>query len=451
MPSAVELLSALPESDKSTFLATLTDDECEALLSDWRGFLARPEQIAPDGDWDIWIALAGRGFGKTRMGSEWVREQVEEGSQRLALIGETQRDLEKVMIEGDSGLLSVCPEGFIKKYTKKPVEIVFSTGAIAHGYNATAPDQLRGPQFDAAWSDELAKWRYARETWDQLQFGLRLGDHPRQLVTTTPRPIQVIKDILAGLEGRVVVTRGRTTDNRSNLTDAFIAKIEARYANTRLGRQELNGEVLGDLPGALWQQSQIDLYRVTQAPDLGRVLVAVDPAVTSGDEADETGIVVGGEGQEQGEQRKGYVLEDGSMRGTPNEWARRAVALHHKYQADAIVAEVNNGGEMVAQTIKAVDPSVKVIEVRASRGKHVRAEPISALYEQGRIHHVGCFAQLETQLTQFTSAGYEGDTSPDRGDALVWLMSELFPQMVRKAAKPTRKPSRRANSGGWMG
>jgi phage terminase large subunit-like protein len=444
LPSPADLLSELPEPEKNQFLASLSDEECEALLDDWRGFIARPEQIAPEGDWDIWIALAGRGFGKTRMGSEWVREQVEDGCQRIALVGETQRDLEKVMIEGDSGLLSVCPDGFIEKYTKKPVEIIFSTGAKALGYNATEPDQLRGPQFDAAWSDEVAKWRYARETWDQLQFGLRLGDHPRQLATTTPRPIQLIKDILAGKEGKVAVTRGRTSDNRSNLAASFISKIEGRYAGTRLGRQELEGEVLGDLPGALWQQSQIDASRLVEPPELARIVISIDPAVTSGDEADETGITACGQGS--ADKQKGYLLEDGSMRGRPNEWARRAIALYHKWEADAIVAEVNNGGEMVEETIRAVDPNIRVISVRASRGKHVRAEPISALYEQGRIHHVGGYPELETQLTQFTSAGYEGDDSPDRADAAVWGFSELFPKLVRKTVKPRR---RKREGGSW--
>lgn len=425
MPSPAEELAALPEAERDAFVASLSEEEAIALLNDWRGFLARPEQLAPDGDWDIWIILAGRGFGKTRSGAEWVKEEVDKGARRFALIGETQRDLEQVMIEGDSGLLSVCPEGFITRYVKKPVQIEFHNGAVALGYNGTEPNQLRGPQFDRAWSDELAKWRYARETWDQLQFGLRLGDHPRQLVTTTPRPIELVKAILAGHEGRVSITRGRTSDNRANLAGSFIQKIEQRYGGTRLGRQELEGQVLGDMPGALWRQEDIDTYRVEKAPQLDRIVVAVDPAVTNTEESDEHGIVVAGLCGDEA-----YVLEDASQKGTPLSWARRAITLHDKYGADGIVVEVNQGGDMVAHTLRSVRDTIKIIEVRASRGKHVRAEPIAALYEQGRVHHVGSFPELETQMTMTTAAGYEGEDSPDRLDAAVWAMTTLYPDLI---------------------
>jgi len=425
MQAPIKRLASLPDKDKEAFIASLTEAEAEAMLRDWRGFLARPEQLAPDGDWDIWMILAGRGFGKTRSGAEWVREQVEGGAKRIALIAETQRDLEQVMVEGDSGILSVCPPGFVTRYVKRPVQIEFSTGAIALGYNGTEPNQLRGPQFDRAWSDELAKWRYARETWDQLQFGLRLGDHPRQLVTTTPRPIELVKSIIGGSEGKVVVTRGRTSDNRANLAGSFIDKIERRYAGTRLGRQELEGQVLGDMPGALWRQEDIDTYRVTEAPQLDRIIVAVDPAVTNTEESDEHGIVVAGLCGDEA-----YVLEDASQKGTPLTWARRAISLHDKYGADGIAVEVNQGGDMVAHTLRSVRDTIKIIEVRASRGKHVRAEPIAALYEQGRVHHVGSFAELETQMTMTTAAGYEGEDSPDRLDACVWALTVLYPDLI---------------------
>ena len=325
-----------------------------------------------------------------------------------------------------AGILNICPPDERPQYRKKPVQLDFPNGAIALGYNATQPDQLRGPQFDAAWCDELAKWRYARATFDQLQFGLRLGDHPRQIITTTPRPIELLKSILAGHEGKVHVTRGRTLDNASNLAAPFLRKVEQRYKGTRLGRQELNGEVLGDLPGALWRQDQIDLYRVDDAPDLKRILVAVDPAVTNTEESDDHGIVVAGVDDEQG-----YVLEDASMAGSPVEWARRAIAMYDKYAADGIVVEVNQGGDMVAHTLRSVREGIPILEVRASRGKHVRAEPVAALYEQGRIHHVGCFSELEDQMTQTTNAGYEGEDSPDRLDALVWAMTKLFPDIIR--------------------
>ena len=426
MQSPAEELAALPPERQAEFIATLSEAEAEALLNDWRGFLARPDQLAPEGDWDIWMLLAGRGFGKTRSGAEWVKEEVENGAKRIALIAETQRDLEQVMVEGDSGILAVCPEGFITRYVKRPVQIEFSTGAIALGYNGTEPNQLRGPQFDRAWSDELAKWRYARETWDQLQFGLRLGDKPRQLVTTTPRPIELVKAIVAGTEGKVHITRGKTLDNRANLADSFIEKVQARYSGTRLGRQELDGEILGDMPGALWRQDQIDLYRKTEAPELERIIVAVDPAVTNTESSDEHGIVVAGI-----KGREGFILEDASVKGSPLTWARRAIALHDKYAADGIVIEVNQGGDMVAQTLRSVRETLNIIEVRATRGKHVRAEPIAALYEQGRVFHVGSFPELETQMTMTTAAGYEGENSPDRLDAAVWALTELFPDMIQ--------------------
>lgn len=426
MQSLAERLASLPENERAEALSHITDAEAEALLHDWRGFLARPEQVAPDGDWDVWLCLAGRGWGKTRTGAEWVREQVAAGCKRIALVAETQKDLEEVMINGDSGLLAVFPEHERPKVRYKPVRIEFPNGAIALGYNATEPNQLRGPQFDAAWCDELAKWRYARETWDMLQFGLRLGDHPRVLVTTTPRPTEIVKAIVAGKEGKAHVTRGSTMDNRANLAPAFLRKVQDRYAGTRLGRQELDAEILGDLPGALWSQATIDAYRVDRAPEMRRTIVAIDPAVTNTDESDEHGIVVVGASEDQ----TGYVLEDGSMSGSPHEWANAAIRLYHKYQADALVAEVNNGGDMVAHTIRAIAPNINVVEVRATKGKHVRAEPIAALYTQGRIRHVGQFPALENQLTQFTNEGYQGDGSPDHADALVWACSELFPDMV---------------------
>ena len=418
--SVAQRLAALTPSEREAALSLLTNAEAEALLTDWRGFLARPEQVAPEGAWDVWLVLAGRGFGKTESGARWVKEQVAAGCQSIALVAETQKDLEEVMV---ARLLSICPEA---KARFKPVRITWPNGAQALGYNGTEPNQLRGPEFDAAWVDELAKYRYARETWDMLQFGMRRGDHPRTIVTTTPRPIELIKAIVAGKEGRVVVTRGATMDNAANLAPSFIDKIHKRYAGTRLGRQELSAEILGDLPGALWSQENIDAYRVTQAPDLRRVVIAIDPAVTNTDESDKHGIVAAGIADDQA----GYVLEDRSMSGSPIEWAREAIASYYRHKADAIVAEVNNGGDMVAHTIRAIAPNVNVIEVRATKGKHVRAEPVAALYAQGRIRHVGQFPDLEGQMTQFTNEGYQGDGSPDRADALVWALTELFPDMV---------------------
>lgn len=425
MQSVAEQIASLPHGERNKILATLTDAEAEALLHDWEGFLARPDQIAPKEDWDIWLILAGRGWGKTRTGAEWVKARAKLPNQRIALVGETQKDLEQVMVEGVSGILSLYGPNSGIKYKKKPVEIIFPNGSIALGYNATEPDQLRGPQFTAAWCDELAKWRHARKTWDQLQFGLRLGDHPQQIITTTPQPIQIVKDIFGGKEGSVVVTRGKTSDNRSNLSAKFLDKVNGKYANTRLGRQELNGEILGDMPGALWAQSSIDIYRASEIPKLGRIVVSVDPAVTNTENSDEHGIVVAGLLENQA-----YVIEDGSTRGSPLDWARRAISLYDEYGADGIVVEVNQGGDMVAQTLRSVREELNIIEVRASRGKHVRAAPIASLYEQGRVSHFGSFPELESQMTQMTASGYQGNGSPDRLDALVWALTELFPGII---------------------
>jgi len=441
MQSQAERLAQLPLSDQEEVLAALTPEQAERLLWDWRGFNARPEQIEPQGDWQIWLALAGRGWGKTETGAQWVRERVEAGARSIALVAETQKDLEEVMV---ARLVSIYPSGEAPKVRFKPVRVTWPNGAVALGYNGTEPNQLRGPEFDTAWVDELAKYRYARETWDMLQFALRgTAIEPRQIITTTPRPIELIKAIVAGQEGRVHVTRGRTQDNRANLAASFLDRIEKRYAGTRLGRQELDAEILGDLPGALWSMASLDAYRLRDRPQCSRIVVSVDPAVTNTEASDEHGIIVAGiEGQ------RGVVLEDASMGGSPAEWARRAVSLYRSYQADGIVVEVNQGGDMVAHTIRTVDPSANIIEVRASRGKHVRAEPIAALYEQGKIAHVGAFPQLEGQMTQMTTDGFQGDGSPDRVDALVWAFSELFPDMVERVPDVSRFkiPTRR----GWM-
>ena len=424
---------------------------------DWEWW-ARANQLAPPGDWMTWLVLAGRGFGKTRTGAEWVRENVTSArAGRIALIAETQKDLEEVMVFGDSGIMSVFPPHQKPKVTKKPIKIEFHTGAIASGYNATEPDQLRGPQFDLAWGDELAKWRYARETWDQLQFGLRLGAHPRQIVTTTPRPIPILKEILAS--PTTVVTRGVTTDNRANLAPSFIKAITDKYAGTRLGRQELSAEILDDVPDALWTRSSLDRNRRRQneIPALKRVVVAIDPAAKKNEMPEEgaaTGIIVAG----VGEDNRGYVLDDATCRESPNGWARMAVACFDRYSGDCIVGEINNGGDMVASTVRAVRPTVPFREVHASKGKWTRAEPIAALYEQGRISHVGTFASLEDEMVNFGPNGMVGDASPDRVDALVWALTELFPAIV-KAPKKATSIAKIPNLGthvhergtGWMG
>lgn len=379
-------------------------------------FWARDNQLPPDGDWRVWLLLAGRGFGKSRTGAEWIRSQVETGRyHRLALVARTAADVRDVMIEGESGILRISPPWFRPKYEPSKRRLTWPNGAVATTYSADEPDNLRGPEHDGAWCDELAAWSYP-DAWDMLMFGLRLGADPRVVVTTTPRPTKLIRELVAAPTTHV--TRGRTYDNASNLAPAFMEQIIAKFAGTRLGRQELDAEILDDTPGALWKRDQIEALRVVKHPDLSRIVVAVDPAVTSNEGSDETGIIGAGLGTDQ----HGYVLEDASLRGSPLAWATAAVTLYYKLQADRIVAEANQGGEMVEHTIHTVDPNVPVRLVHASRGKYIRAEPVAALYEQARAHHVGTFPAMEDQLCTWT----QGDESPDRLDALVHGLTDLM-------------------------
>ncbi len=351
---------------------------------------------------------------------------------RIALVAETAADARDVIVEGPSGLLAIHPADFRPKFEQSKRRLTWPNGAVAMLYNAIEPDQLRGPQHDAAWCDELAKWRYAQETWDMLQFGLRLGERPRQVITTTPRPIPLIREFLAR-EGRgVAVTRGTIYDNRANLAASFFKTIAKHYEGTRLGRQELNAELLDDVPGALWTRAMLDEARVASAtlPQMQRVVIGVDPAAKAsirGDKTSETGIVVAG----LGEDGRGYVLDDLSCRLSPAGWARKAAAGFDRYAADAIVVEINQGGAMVETVMRAERAGLPLRPVRASRGKTVRAEPIAALYEQGRVSNAGAFAALEDQMVLFTPFGIEGDGAADRVDALVWALSDLFPRMVR--------------------
>ena len=412
-------------------LSSLSERELAELRYDW-SFWARPNQVAPEGDWNTWLVLAGRGFGKTRMGSEWIRQLAHDyPGCRIALVAETAADARDVMIKGDSGLLACDPTLSEDSWSPTNRCLTWPNGSKAYTYNATTPDQLRGPQHHFAWVDELAKFEYMQEAWDQTQFGLRLGEHPKVLVTTTPRPLALIKKLVADPD--TFITRGSTLDNQANLASNTIKQLYNRYGGTRLGRQELEGEILGDIPGALWRREDIDTARLREAPaDLERVFVAVDPAASSHEGSDENGIVVVGMARDADGYARGYVLEDGSLRGTPEEWARKAVALYRKWNADKIIAEKNNGGEMVSSVIKAADRSVPVKLVHASRGKIVRAEPISALYEQGRIHHVGQFDKLEDQMCEFSVDNVRNSStgSPDRVDALVWGLSELFDKIA---------------------
>ncbi len=411
---------------REAILKELSPEQAHALNYDW-DFWARPKQQFPGGDWITWLILAGRGFGKTRVGAEWVRHLAENKLiGRIALIGETAADVRDTMVHGEAGIMAISRPGFRPIHIESRRLVQWPNGVIATTYSGEKPDQLRGPAHGAAWGDEPAKWKYGQDAIDNLMFGLRLGQHPQVCFTTTPRPIKLIKDLVKDLTTHV--TRGTTYENLKNLAPAFAKKIISKYEGTRLGRQELNAEILDDVPGALWNRTNIDANRVKTCPDMRRIVVAIDPNVTSGEDADEAGIVVCGLGVDG----LGYVLEDatgdeiGEARG-PAGWAKRAVAAYKKWQADRIVGEVNNGGEMVGMVIRAVDSNVSYKAVHASRGKVVRAEPISALYEQNRIKHVGSFPVLEDQQCEFThdftkeKAGY----SPDRMEALVWGFTEL--------------------------
>lgn len=382
--------------------------------------------------------MSGRGFGKTRCGAEWVRQKaLENPGCRIALVGETTADVRKVMVEGDSGILSVSPPEFMPEYSPANRQLTWPNGSMALTYNGTQPDQLRGPQHHFAWCDELAKWQYIQDSWDQLQFGLRLGAHPQQVVTTTPRPLPLIRKLMNDPD--TVVTNGRTYDNAANLAAPFLKQIEERYGGTRLGRQELEGELLEDIPGALWQRSNIDENRRPVPEELQRIIVAVDPAASSEEGSDETGIVCVGLARDPDGYNRGYVLADRSLRGSPDEWAKAAVALYREFEADRIVAEKNQGGEMVEAVIKAADRNVPVTLVHASRGKLVRAEPISALYEQNRVHHTRRFDELEDQMCMFSSDYDRANGSPDRMDALVWGLTFLFEKMTSRRRKDEKK------------
>ncbi len=410
-----ELLAAKPEL-RDAALGSLTEAEADALLHDWEGTWARPEQLPPPWAWRVWLILAGRGFGKTRTGAEWVRASVRRYP-LVNIIGATADDARDIMIEGESGILGVCPNKERPVYRPARRSLEWPNGARTLIFTADEPERLRGKQHMRLWADEVAAWRYP-DAWDQAMLGLRLGDDPRAVVTTTPKPVRLVRELLAAKT--TAVTRGSTYDNAANLAPAFLEQIVTKYEGTRLGRQELEAELLDDVPGALWTRAVLDDLRVAAAPDLQRVVVGIDPAVTSGEAADETGLVVAGKGVDGAY----YVLADRTCRLSPDGWARRAVAAYREWKGDRVVAEVNNGGEMVEHLLRTVDPYVPYTAVHATRGKRVRAEPIAALYEQGRVHHVGGLPDLEDQMCNFTPDGYDG--SPDRVDALVWALTDLL-------------------------
>jgi phage terminase large subunit-like protein len=394
-------------------------DGFNRLRYEWRAW-ARPEQLPPDGNWLVWLLLAGRGFGKSRTGAEFSREKAKAlpGSHG-ALVAPTAADARDVMVKA---LLACTPPWEGLRYEPSKRLLAWANGTTATLYSAEEPDRLRGPQHHWAWCDELAAWQYADEVWDMLMMTLRLGEQPQVAVSTTPRPIALVRRLIA--DALTVVTRGSTYDNAANLSAAFIAAVRERYEGTRLGRQELYAEILDDVPGALWTRELLDKNRVRQAPDLARVVIAVDPSGGAGPENDEQGIVAAGLGVDG----LGYVLADKTCKLSPEGWARRAIELYRDLKADRLVYERNFGGDMVESTIQAVARTmsmrVATRAVTASRGKVQRAEPVAALYEQGRVKHVGSFPQLEDEQCRFVPGELEG--SPNRTDALVWALTDLM-------------------------
>jgi phage terminase large subunit-like protein len=410
-----ESLVKLTNSQRSEIIAGLSEEELTALHYDWL-IWARPEQRIPEGEWFVWLIQAGRGAGKTRTGAETIRQWQDAGYSRFAFIAATPADARDIMIEGESGILNISPPWNRPKYEPSKRRLTWNNGAIAIMFSGADPEALRGPQHDKAWADEIFAWQYPQQTWDMLIFGLRLGDNPQVIVTSTPKPTKLIKELRADTTTHVTI--GTTYDNRANLAPSFMREITKKYEGTRLGRQELNAEILDDNPNALWKREDIDKSRVLALPQMKRIVVAVDPAVTSNEGSDETGIIVAGLGMDG----DGYIIDDLTVKGTPQVWASAAIAGYYKHEADRIVAEDNQGGEMVEYTIHSIDPNVPYRGVHASRGKAVRAEPISALYEQGRVHHVGYFGNLEDQLCEWE----QGMKSPDRLDSMVHALTDLM-------------------------
>ncbi len=442
-PCAQILRNALngsaPDRLSERFISALTARDIRFLLHDWQ-IWARDDQLPPEaaqggGPWTTWLLLGGRGSGKTRAGAEWVRGVAlgrapfaERAAGRIALVADTLDDARAVMVEGISGLMSIHPPNERPQFHNTRHELEWPNGARARLFSASDPDSLRGPQFDAAWCDELAKWPRADRAWDMLQFGLRLGDQPRQVVTTTPRPIPLIKRLIA--DPKTAVTRVATSANAANLAPAFLDAIVLRYQGTRLGRQELDGEIIEDRADSLWRRDAIEGARVNSPPPLSRIVVAVDPPVTSGARADACGIIAAG----RGEDGRAYVLADGTLQGVrPTVWAGAVARLYDSLQANCIVAEVNQGGELVADVLAQVAPHAAIRMVRAGRGKYARAEPVAALYERGLVAHAGSFPALEDEMCAFGPDGLEAG-SPDRVDALVWGLSDL----MLGTAKPPR-------------
>jgi predicted phage terminase large subunit-like protein len=411
--SLTDWLVSLPAQERAEQINKLSKAELRKLLYHWP-LWARPDQLASQSEWRVWMILAGRGWGKTRTGAEWIRNMVQQGkSHRVALVAPTYNDVRAVMVEGESGILSISPPGERPKWEPSLNRLTWANGAVGYTFSADEPDRLRGPQHDAAWCDELAAWRKP-ETWDMLQFGLRLGDNPQTLITTTPRPTKLIKKLITD---SCVVTRGSTFDNAANLAPGFLQSIRDKYDGTRLGRQELYAEILSDTPGALWNREMIEDSR-GKLTNLSKIVIGVDPAVSNNASSAETGIIVAG----LGEDGNVYIIDDMSCSGSPLQWAQVVEDAYNQYEADFITAEVNNGGDLIISTLHTVNPSLPIRPVRASRDKYTRAQPVAALFEKGRVKLAATFSTLEDQMCEWVP----GSTSPDRLDAMVWAVSSLL-------------------------
>ena len=427
--------------DIASILAGLDPKKAEELRYNFR-FWARPEQIPPeDGDWNVFLALAGRGWGKTWAGAQWCREQVKLGKRRIMAVAATNSDIERTMVKGESGFLSVCWAGDktykgakmgYPEWSPTKRTLTWENGATVTFFSSEEPERLRGPQGDAAWLDELCAWNKDRETYDMMQFCLRLGKHPRIFITTTPKPTRLLRDILKN--PKTLTVRGSTFDNAANLAGTYLDAVRSQYEGTRLGRQELYAEVLEEAAGALWNRSILDaaLHEIDTSPEefaktLSRVVVSIDPAVSTNAESDMTGLIVAGIDING----CSYIIEDATDRLSPEAWATKAIDLYHKYSADRIVYERNQGGDLVRYTLQTIDETIPLKGVHASRGKFARAEPVSSLYERGKVKHLRGLDALETQVTTWEPLGSIG--SPDRLDAMVWAVTELA---LKGIAKP---------------
>ena len=421
--SAAQTFKSLPPDKRQRFLENLTERDAIALLHNW-AFWARPNQLPPSGDWFVWLILAGRGFGKTRTGAEWVIGQAKKrgASGRIALAARTPADVRDTMIEGESGILAKSPPDFKPIYEPSKRRLIWPNGCRATTFSSYKPDELRGPQHTDAWCDELAAWYYLGDCWSNLMLGLRLGADPRCVVTTTPKPVKLLRELRE--RKNVAITSGSSYENLENLAPTFRDEILGQYEGTTLGRQEIYAELLDEAEGALWKRDWIlhgDAPRgENDALALSRVVVSIDPATTNNPDSDETGITVNAIGHDG----RGYLLADISGRYSPDGWARAAIQAFYDYDADTIIAEANQGGDMVAHTIKTIHHGAPIKMVHASRSKQARAEPVAALYEQGRMTHVGAYAALEDELTNWEPN--TGAPSPNRLDALVWGFTELF-------------------------